>query len=248
MTDTSETTTVPETEIVPPVEAVETPKVAPMATTEDLLGGAAVETPAASEAETFGGEDLPPPVEMPAGPVTPPGIADNGKQGCQCEQCKTSGKAERRGRHHKACPCPICAAKTAAPAGNAPTVAAAAPTAPAAPVANPFEVAAPVEATKNFQALAGMTFDVSVNTLSMVFGPEWQPQNNQEKEQVVAALANYYRAKDMSDLPPGALLALVVVAYSAPRFTKPNTRNKLLLGWQWLKVKAGGFFSFLKRK
>lgn len=230
MTDTSETTTVPETEIVPPVEAVE--------------------TPAASEAETFGGEDLPPPVEMPAGPVTPPGIADNGKQGCQCEQCKTSGKAERRGRHHKACPCPICAAKNGATPAPAATVAQTAPAtaATAAPVDNPFEVAAPVAPTKNFEALAGMTFDVSVNTLSMVFGPEWQPQNNQEKEQVVAALANYYRAKDMSDLPPGALLALVVVAYSAPRFTKPNTRNKLLLGWQWFKAKAGGFFAFLKRK
>ncbi len=91
--------------------------------------------------------------------------------------------------------------------------------------------------TTNYEELATLVFHTGTGTLAMIFGPEWNPENDQEKTQVCMALANYMRAKQVEDIPPGVLLAITLVAYSAPRLRKPTTASKLKLGWLWIKSK-----------
>lgn len=178
---------------------------------------------------------------------------DNSRQGCQCEKCLSDSnpQKDKRGRHHKACNCALCSTKKQSD------------TITQEDVVNPFygeneipnsqeelpiqdeQATQPAQPEKNFDGIANLTFDVSVNSLSALFGPEWQPHAPEEKAQVVGAIANYYKSRDLADIPPGMLLAIVVIAYSASRVTKPATKNKLHLAWSWLKVKGSKLF---KRK
>ncbi len=97
----------------------------------------------------------------------------------------------------------------------------------------------------NYEIMAATVFDMSVGTLTMVFGPEWQPRNPEEKGAVVMTLKAYMESKQMKDLPPGVILAFVCMAYAAPRFTAPATSTKLKVGWSWFKEKCK---KFLPRK
>lgn len=95
----------------------------------------------------------------------------------------------------------------------------------------------------DYQSLAGMCFDISVNTSASAFGPEWLPRPSinpnfpDERTVVVNALATYLKSKEVKDIPPGLMLTIVVVAYAAPRLNAPSTRQKLGIGWTWLKSK-----------
>ena len=89
----------------------------------------------------------------------------------------------------------------------------------------------------NYDALAGMTFDLTVGTLTTVFGPEWQPKSPEEKQSVVIPLSAYMKSKNFSDLPPGMVLCVMVVAYSSTRLQTPNTKQKITGAWLWLKSK-----------
>lgn len=93
----------------------------------------------------------------------------------------------------------------------------------------------------DYGAMAAVTFDMSINSLTMIFGNEWQPQNKQERQMVVEAIAAYMKSKEMQDLPPGVMLAFILAAYSAPRIQHPNTRGKLIVMWMWCKDKANAF-------
>lgn len=96
----------------------------------------------------------------------------------------------------------------------------------------------------NYRALAELTFDLSTNSLAAFIGDEWKPRSPDEREFVVAPLATYYKAQQVKDIPPGVLLCFCITAYSAARFTHPNTQTKakvalgkIKLGWMWLKMK-----------
>jgi hypothetical protein len=89
----------------------------------------------------------------------------------------------------------------------------------------------------DYTKLAEITFSLSTGMLSGVFGPEWQPENEEERKFVVQPLAAYYRSKEVKDLPPGVLLAVVVSAYGIRRLPKPGTSTKLKLWWVWLTSK-----------
>ncbi len=201
------------------------------ATLGELTGHAA---PATSDAELFPGLIGSPTEIPPANPSAPASIPTNNKEGCQCEACKTSGgNKDKRGRHHAACLCPICAARKGEPAKPAPVA-----------DANPFAVvtdAATDDSTK-YAVLGEMSFDIGAGTLCTLFGPEWQPRTKEERATVSVAIANYYKAKGVQDLPPGALLAVVLLAYAGPRLAHDNTQSKLKLAWAWTKVKLGGLF------
>lgn len=121
---------------------------------------------------------------------------------------------------------------------------------PAQP-AQPTEPAI-VKAAVDYRLLAETTFDMGTGLLCMTIGPEWKPRQMEVNGQIVDeraivcdALQKYYTAKQVQDLPPGVLLAFVLVSYSAPRFAEPNTSSKVKLAWQWAKVKVGKLF---KRK
>jgi hypothetical protein len=89
----------------------------------------------------------------------------------------------------------------------------------------------------NYEMMAAITFDMSVNGLALVFGPEWQPQNPTERGAVVGAIKTYYEAQGIKDIPPGMMLAIVVGIYAAPRIQQPTTRGKLSVAWAWCKAK-----------
>lgn len=99
---------------------------------------------------------------------------------------------------------------------------------------------------KQLEAVAGMTFDMSTGALALILGEEWNPKSKAERDFVVTAIANYYRATGTVDLPPGWTLAFVVSAYSLPRMTQPKTKEKLAATWYWIKTKIAGVFP--KRK
>lgn len=92
-------------------------------------------------------------------------------------------------------------------------------------------------AETDYGALANIFFDTGVGVTTMFFGPEWQPRSPEEKSMVTAPLAVYLKSKGMTDLPPGVILSIVILAYSAPRLQAPSTKQKLQGGWIWLKSK-----------
>src|SRR5258706_16281604 len=96
--------------------------------------------------------------------------------------------------------------------------------------------------------MAATVFDMSTGTLSMIFGPEWQPKAPEERQAVVSTLQAYFTAKQAKDLPPGVILCFVCCAYAATRVTTPNTAGKLKHIWAWTKVKIGGLMLKFKRK
>ena len=93
------------------------------------------------------------------------------------------------------------------------------------------------QAATDYVALSNVTFDTAVAVLTMAFGPEWQPSSPEEKNAVVVCLENYYRTKQVKDIPPGVLLAVVCLSYAAPRVKHPNTAGKLKNAWLWFKIK-----------
>lgn len=92
----------------------------------------------------------------------------------------------------------------------------------------------------NHRQLAEITFDLSTNTLAAFVGPEWRPENPQEREAMLIPLEMYLKSKQMDDIPPGAVLAFALASYSASRLRAPATRSKLQLAWAWVKFKLGG--------
>ena len=95
---------------------------------------------------------------------------------------------------------------------------------------------------QSYENLAQMIFDTSTGIAQMTLGPEWAPRDSAERAGVVQPLARYLETQELKDIPPGVLLTMVVVAYSAPRITQPSTKARLAMGWLWLKSK------FQKRK
>lgn len=94
----------------------------------------------------------------------------------------------------------------------------------------------------DFSALAGNLVDMSTGTAATMIGPEWHPRSPEERQMLVSNLANYLKAKDVKDIPPGWMLVFVVGAYSMPRFSQPATKEKLRFGWTWIKIKVIPFF------
>ncbi len=96
----------------------------------------------------------------------------------------------------------------------------------------------------NYDAMATALFHMGTGTLAQVLGPEWLPREPGpgipgEVEIIVPAIKRYIESKQMSDLPPGMMLTVVLIAYAAPRFSAPNTKQKVQGTWLWLKSKFG---------
>lgn len=105
----------------------------------------------------------------------------------------------------------------------------------ASPVAGATE--AVQVASIDYKALSEMMFDTSTALMAGSFGPEWKPRNADERSAVVGPLARYLESKQVRDVPPGMMLCIVVVAYSAPRLKEPSTAGKLKLAYGWVKSK-----------
>lgn len=145
-----------------------------------------------------------------------------------------------RGRHPKDCKCGRC--KGSQSANNAPGAGPSVIGTPGQPSDTPGEVpgalvaeSTPIPVT-DYKLLSEMIFDTGTNALSIGFGEEWKPRSELERDNVCISLAAYLKSKEVKDIPPGMMLTIVLVAYSAPRFQAPSTRDKIKIGW--LKVKT----------
>lgn len=171
---------------------------------------------------------------------------------CQCDKCKAgANNKDQRGRHHAKCRCPKCqvyrgqvSVPTTAGAATGDASFADLPGMPGE--ATPVSL---VAAEPNYDVMSKLLFDMSAGTLAIALGPEWAPDNEAERTNVCVALKAYLAAKGVQDVPPGVLLCFVVIAYSAPRFRKPATANKLRTLGGWCKDRIlYPMFKFFKRQ
>lgn len=102
---------------------------------------------------------------------------------------------------------------------------------------------ADIQAAQALAAQAGLAFDMSTNLLSGIFGPEWKPQSEQERQMVVQPLAAYLKTLNVPELPPKYILCFCCLAYAAPRLQATTTKTKLKVGWLWLKDKFSSVFN-----
>jgi len=101
------------------------------------------------------------------------------------------------------------------------------------------------EVIVDHKAMSVMIFDSSTGCLAMTLGDEWRPRSDEERAGMLGAIEAYLVATKAKDIPPGVMLTLVILAYSAPRLQAPSTASKLQLAWSWVKVKV---FPFFRRK
>lgn len=97
----------------------------------------------------------------------------------------------------------------------------------------------------DYEFMSNVLFDTSTGTLVMIFGDEWKPRNEDERKMMVVGITGYLKAKQIKDIPPGLMLTMLALAYSAPRLRAPSTSEKLRGAWYWVKSIAAKIF---KRK
>lgn len=97
---------------------------------------------------------------------------------------------------------------------------------------------------------AGLFIQIGVG----FFGEEWLPQKMQgidERENLVILFDDYYRSKGLSDIPPGAALALGLCGYAVARLHLPTTRSRFQILAGHAKRFIGkifrGFFGLFKK-
>jgi hypothetical protein len=66
----------------------------------------------------------------------------------------------------------------------------------------------------------------------VIGGEEWAPRKDEktgvdEEALLTSAFGDYFKAKDVKDIPPGAALAFVLMMYAGPRFTMPQTQQRV---------------------
>lgn len=76
-----------------------------------------------------------------------------------------------------------------------------------------------------------------MNMGMMMFGDEWQPENEGEVKAMEGAWTDYLDEKGIDDLPAGVTLAIVMGGYAAKRLSKPKTSSKIIYGMGWIKGK-----------
>lgn len=114
----------------------------------------------------------------------------------------------------------------------------------AAPLPGEKTTAPKVDEVSDAEITARMATNLLINGCVVVFGDEWQPANPSEPQMIAGAFTDYFEAKGVTKLPPEWGLVIALGAYALPRFTKPNTRDRLA----YLKAKFSGVFSRFKKK
>lgn len=76
-----------------------------------------------------------------------------------------------------------------------------------------------------------------INTGMILFGDEWEPENNAERQALEVAFYDWLDANGLDDLPPGLALAVACGSYALKRTTKPKTATKISYFFGWIKGK-----------
>jgi hypothetical protein len=87
--------------------------------------------------------------------------------------------------------------------------------------------AAPAAPSVNYRAAAAQIVGATVGLHSMVLGEDWLAQEPEMKMLVDATEAYFVATGQSVNLPPWIGLAGAYMVYSAPRFQKPKTVNRL---------------------
>lgn len=101
------------------------------------------------------------------------------------------------------------------------------------------------EQVKNAAEVSALSF-YTIGTLAL--GDEWQPDgglNGSEHKNNTNVLYQYYKTKNIKDIPPSFALIICALGYSLKRFSKPSTKTRLKMFFLWANDKIKGFF---KRK
>jgi len=99
--------------------------------------------------------------------------------------------------------------------------------------------AAQTDGTMEADALGHYAAGCLVSVGRMIGGEEWEPKTEpiDEMGNLQAAFGDYFRAKDIRDVPPGLALSIAIIGYAAPRFTAPKTKERVLSWWDRIKLK-----------
>lgn len=86
--------------------------------------------------------------------------------------------------------------------------------------------------------VAGLIFTAG----QMFGGDEWAPKQDPESgtgefEIMASTWGKYLEAKNMTDIPPGVLVAFVMLSYIGPRLFMPKTKNKIGKIKEWFALK-----------
>lgn len=98
---------------------------------------------------------------------------------------------------------------------------------------------------------AQVVVDSVTTACTFALGPEWQPRRERiggrvfdERAQLIVALAKYFEATGVRDVPPGVLLGMTLSSYALPRLVGgTETRSRLARAWS----KVRGWFRGLRR-
>ena len=94
---------------------------------------------------------------------------------------------------------------------------------------------APVDKDVIFKGAAEITVQSMETFCSGILGEEWLIINGEERRVMTHSFYNYFKSKDISDLPPNLILAIVLSNYAGKRVVKPKTKSKLGLFWSGIK-------------
>jgi hypothetical protein len=75
-----------------------------------------------------------------------------------------------------------------------------------------------------------------INGCTMAFGPAWAASPG-EAAGMQGAFKDYFAARGVPSMPPEIGLAVVLLAYAAPRIDQEKAKGKIALAWQWLKMR-----------
>lgn len=97
---------------------------------------------------------------------------------------------------------------------------------------------------------AEISSSLFINTGVMVFGQEWLPRKSDqidEHRDVTGYFEKYFEVKGISDIPPGLALALGLIGYGAVRLHLPETRSRMQIIVDALKVKMFKAWNWIKK-
>lgn len=108
------------------------------------------------------------------------------------------------------------------------------------------QVESPIKPDEDIETQARMAAAATVEAIGMMGrmlgGDEWAFVRNvelgvDERAQGIDAFTTYYKAKGVTDVPPGVIIAIWGLGYIGPRMAMPQTKSRLQLAWSWIKTK-----------